>query len=299
MIGGCPVFPGDNVWNTRVDALPADPRSAEYVASIGEGANLKGDFGSGQYEGAPVGIPYVVVPMNQPKVEIRYAPFEGEEPAPDESDAGPYPIPRGAPIEGGPRSKDDRHVIVVQQGSCTLFELYKAVPNPDGSWNAASGARFDLEGHELRNDGWTSADAAGLPIFPGLVRHDEVAAGEIRHALRFTAPKTRKAYVWPSRHYASHSDDEALPPMGQRFRLKAGVDITQFSKKNQVILRALKAYGMFLADNGSPWFLSGAPHEAWNNDELNELRRLRGSDFEAVDTSTLMRDADSGQAAPR
>lgn len=182
------------------------------------------------------------------------------------------------------------------QGSCTLFELYKAVPNADGSWNAASSARFDLEGHELRNDSWTSADAAGLPIFPGLVRHGEVAAGEIKHALRFTAPKTRKAYVWPARHAASRSDDEALPPMGQRFRLKADFDISGFSQKNQVILQALKTYGMFLADNGSPWFLTGAPDDNWDKDELRELRRLKGSDFEAVDMSSLMTDPDSGQA---
>ncbi len=295
-IDGCPVFPSDNIWNTPVDALPVDPQSEQYVASIGAQAGLKPDFGEGLYEGGPIGIPYVVVPMSQPKVQIHFKPFGDEQPAADESDPGPYPIPREAPVEGGPNSKDDRHVLVVQQGSCTLFELYKAVSNADGSWSAASSARFDLEGNELRQDGWTSADAAGLPIFPGLVRHDEAAAGEIRHALRFTAPRTRKAYVWPARHFASSSDDAALPPMGQRFRLKASVDISRFSPKNQAILRALKTYGMFLADNGSPWFLSGAPNDAWNNDELRQLGQLKGSDFEAVDISSLMGDENSAQA---
>lgn len=295
-IGGCPVFPPDNIWNTRIDGLPVDPLSREYVASIGAGKNLHPDFGSGQHDGAPIGIPFLVVPMNQPKVAIHFRSFDGEEHAGDESDPGPYPIPRNAPIEGGPKSRDDRHVIVVQQGSCTLFELYKAVPAADGSWSAVSAARFDLEGHELRTDGWTSTDAAGLPVFPGLVRHDEVATGEIRHALRFTAPRTRKAYVWPARHFASDDTDEALPPLGQRFRLRANFDVSGFAPAVQVILRALQTYGMVLADNGSSWFLSGAPHGNWNNDQLRELRRVKGSDFEAVDVSSLMREPNSGQA---
>lgn len=297
-IAGCPVFPADNIWNLPVDQLPAHPLSAAYVASIGDTASLKPDFGAGLYEGSPLGIPFVVVPFKQPKVEIRFEPF-GDETEADaaESDAGPYPIPADAPIEGGPQGTGDRHVIVVQQGSCTLFELYKAVPGEDGSWAAMSAARFDLEGHELRPEGWTSTDAAGLPVFPGLVRYDEVAAGEIRHALRFTAPKTSRAYLWPARHFASGSDDANLPPMGLRMRLKAAVDISGFSKNNQVILQALKTYGMILADNGSPWFINGAPDDHWNNDELNdELRTLKGSDFEAVDVSTFMVDANSGQA---
>jgi hypothetical protein len=213
-----------------------------------------------------------------------------------ESDPGPYPIPKDAPIEGGPEATGDRHVIVVQEDVCTLYELYKAAPNADGSWNASSGARFDLRNNDLRPERWTSADGAGLPILPGLVRYEEVEAGEIAHALRFTAPQTRKAYTWPARHFASQVSDPGLPPMGQRFRLKASVDISGFSRANQVNLRALQTYGMILADNGSPWFLSGAPHYAWNNDELNdELRRLKGSDFEAVDVSSLMRDPDSAQ----
>jgi len=295
-VGGCPVFPADHIWNTPVDKMPVDPRSQQYIATIGAEKPLRADFGSGLYEGAPIGIPFVVVPMKQPKVAINFRAFEDEEPATDESDPGPYPIPRDAPIEGGPDSKDDRHVIVVQEGSCTLFEIYKAVPNADGSWSTVGSAKFDLEGHELRRDSWTSADAAGLPIFPGLVRAEEIASGEIRHALRFTVPRTRKAYVWPARHAASRSIDEALPPLGQRFRLRADFDISKFSKTNRIILRALKTYGMMLADNGSAWFLNGAPHPDWNDDELRELRKVLGSDFEAVDVSSLMVDADSGQA---
>jgi hypothetical protein len=300
-IGGCPVFPGDNIWNARVDTLPVDANSAQYVASIGADARLKADFGSGLYEGVPIGIPYVVVPADQPMVPIHYAPFGDETEAyGEESDAGPYPVPPDAPIEGGPDSDGDRHVLVVQQGACVLYELYKAAPNADGSWNAVGSARYDLASNALRPDGWTSADAAGLPILPGLARREEVDAGAISHALRFTAPGTRRAYVWPARHFASRADDAALPPMGQRFRLKAGVDIARFSPDTQVILRALQTYGMILADNGSPWFVSGAPDDGWDNEALNaELGQLTGADFVAVDTSSLMRDADSGQALDR
>lgn len=297
-IGGCPVFPADNIWNTRVDDLPVHRRSDAYVASIGAKASLKPDFGAGLYEGAPIGIPFAIVPAGQPAVAIHYKPFGDETEAyPDESDPGPFPIPADAPIEGGAQATGDRHVLVVQQGSCTLIELYKAVANADGSWSAMASVRFDLRTNRLRPDGWTSADAAGLPIFPGLVRYDEVAAGEIGHALRFTAAKTSRAYLWPARHFAARSEDDRLPPMGLRMRLKADVDISRFSKSNQVILQALKTYGMILADNGSPWFVSGAPDDAWNNDELNdEWRRLKGSDFEAVDVSSLMVGANSGQA---
>jgi hypothetical protein len=297
--GGCPVFPADSIWNTPIDKMAVDPRSQQYVASIGAEKPVHPDFGSGLYEGAPIGIPFVVVPMKQPKVPVHFKSFADEEPSPDESDAGPYPLPRSAPIEGGPNSKDDRHVIVVQEGSCTLFELYKAVPNSDGSWNAVSAARFDLEGHDLRTDGSTSADAAGLPIFPGLVRADEISTGEIRHALRFTAPRTRKAYVWPARHHASSRTDESLPPLGQRFRLRGDFDMSRFSKTNQIILQALKTFGMILADNGSPWFLSGSPDSSWNDDELRQFSQVKGTDFEAVDVSSLMVDENSGQARAR
>jgi hypothetical protein len=296
-IGGCPVFPADNIWNRPVTNLPVDPNSDAYVRSIGAGERLHADFGAALYEGAPIGIPFVVVPAGQQNVPVVFAGF-GDEPAyPDESDAGAAPIPPDAPVEGGLQSGDDRHVIVVQKQSCTLFELYKAAPNPDGSWNAVASVRFDLKSNALRPDGWTSADAAGLPVFPGLVRYDEVAAGEITHALRFTAPRTRNAYVWPARHAASRRSDPGLPPMGQRFRLKASVEISGFSPANQVILRALQTYGMILADNGSPWFLTGAPDRRWNDEALQgELRRLTGADFEAVDVSALMRNPNSGAA---
>lgn len=295
-IGDCPVFPANNIWNTPVADLPVDPLSDAYIKSIGAATTVHADFGSGLAAGAPIGIPYVIVPKDQTKVDIVLKGYaDAPEPFVDESDAGPAPIPADAPIEGGRTGEGDRHVIVVQQQSCTLFELYKAVANPDGSWNAVGSVRFDLESNELRPDGWTSADGAGLPIFAGLVRYDEVASGQIHHALRFTAPRTRNAHVWPARHAASASDDLSLPPMGQRFRLKADVDLSGFSPENRVILRALQTYGMVLADNGSPWFISGAPDGRWNDDALQgELRRLRGVDFEAVDISTLMASSDSG-----
>lgn len=297
-VGRCPVFPTDNIWNAPVDALPVDPQSDAYIATIGPDISIHPDFGAGLYEGDPMGIPYVVVPFDQPDVPIIFAPHSDEpEAMPDESDAGPYPIPPDAPIEGGDHSIRDRHVVVIKQGSCTLYELYKAARNADGSWNAVSAAKFDLEGNELRIDTWTSADAAGLPIFPGLVRFDETVSGKIEHALRFTVPKTRNAYVWPARHEAADSDDPALPPMGQRFRLKAGVDISGFSPTNQIILQALKTYGMILADNGSAMFVQGEPHDFWDNDDLSELGRITAADFEAVDSSGLMVNPDSAQTA--
>jgi hypothetical protein len=285
----CGVFPADNIWNAPVDKLPQDPNSAAYIKTIGATGTVHPDFGSGDWppdSDSPFGIPYVTVPGTQPKVQVDfyYA---------DESDPGPYPIPADAPIEGGPQSTGDRHVLVIDSDNCILYELYDAFPNADGSWNAGSGAIFNLNSDALRPAGWTSADAAGLPIFPGLVRYDEVASGEIGHALRFTAPQTRKAYVWPARHYASSLTGTHYPPMGQRFRLKAGFDISGFSPQNQVILKALKRYGMMLADNGSAWYISGAPDPRWNNDDLHELDRVRGSDFEAVAESSLTISPDS------
>jgi len=290
-VAGCAIFPADNIWNARVDDLPLDANSAAYVATIGSGAYLHADFGSGDWppgSGSPIGIPYVDVPSTQPEVAVTfdYA---------DESDPGPYPIPPAAPIEGGPDSDGDRHVLVLERDSCVLYELYAAYPQPDGSWHAGSGAIFDLNSHTLRPETWTSADAAGLPILPGLIRYDEVAAGEIRHAVRVTAPETQKAYVWPARHYASSLTGTQYPPMGQRFRLRADFDVSGFSPEVQVILRALKTYGMILADNGASWFISGAPDERWDNDALHELHQAHGSDFEAVDVSSLMVDFDSGQ----
>ncbi len=287
-VAGCAVFPADNIWNTCIDTLPVHPSSDAYVAAIGIDAPLHPDFGS-WWAGQPIGIPFAVVPGDQPRVPVSFS-------YADESDPGPYPIPPDAPIEGGPDSEGDRHVLLVDRGHCVLYELFDAWPQPDGSWHAGSGAIFDLESNALRPEGWTSADAAGLPMLPGLVRYDEVVSGNIGHALRFTAPRTRRAYVWPARHYASNLTGEQYPPMGQRFRLRGDFDIAGFSPAVQVILRALQQYGMFLADNGSPWFLTGTHDPRWDDELLAELKQLRGSDFEAVDCSSLMVDPDSGQA---
>ena len=277
-LDGCQVFPDDNIWNTPVDTLPVDPNSDAYIATIGASTNVHPDFGT-VWEGAPIGIPWVSVPGSQPVVPVSFV-------YSDESDPGPYPIPPDAPIEGGPDSDGDRHVLVVNRDGCVLYEMFYAFTEDGGSsWNAGSGAVFDLRSNNLRPEGWTSADAAGLPILPGLVRFEEVMAGEIRHALRFTAPQTRKSYVWPARHHASSLTGNQYPPMGQRFRLRADFDMTGFSPEVQVILKALKTYGMILADNGSPWFLSGAPDPSWDDDQLRELRQVVGSDFVAVDVS--------------
>jgi hypothetical protein len=217
----------------------------------------------------------------------------------DESDPGPYPVPANAPIEGGESSSGDRHVLVVDRDNCVLYELYSAYKNPDSSWRAGSGAIYDLASHALRPDGWTSADAAGLPILPGLVRYEEVLAGEISHAIRFTVHQTQRAYVWPARHYASSLTGSQYPPMGQRFRLKSSFDISGFSYQAGVILQAMKTYGLILADNGSDWYISGVPDERWDNNQLRELRQVPGSAFEAVDVSSLMLDPDSTKVRPR
>jgi hypothetical protein len=285
-IGSCLAFPANNVWNARVDTLPVHPKSAAYVNSIGPTRTGHADFGSGLYNGAPIGIPFTTVLGSQPKVGVtfQYA---------SESDPGPYPVPPNAPIEGGTASTGDRHVLVIDQTNCVLYELYAAYPQPNNSWTAGSGAVFDLKANNLRPATWTSADAAGLPIFPGLARYDEVAAGAINHALRFTAPQTQKAFVWPARHQASSITDTNYPPMGQRFRLKASFNIATFSPQTQVVLRALQQYGMTLADNGSAWYVSGAPDDRWDNNQLHELGQLHGTDFEAVDESSLMVDPNS------
>lgn len=293
-IGACPLFPVNNIWNTRIDTLPVDPRSAEYIASIGADEGLHPDFGAGLWDGGPIGIPYVVVPGDQPSINVTFVAYA------DESDPGPYPIPADAPREAG----SDHHVIVVREDECKLYELYQAEQIGPTTWNAGSGAIYDLRSNMLRPDGWTSADAAGLPILPGLVRYDEVAAGEIRHALRFTVEETQRAYVWPARHFASTTLDQNVPPMGQRFRLKAGFDITPYSADTQVILRALQRYGMIIADNGSNWYLSGAPDSRWNDDVLlRELRQITGDQFEAIDAAVLQIEPDSAQvvesAAPQ
>jgi len=290
-VAGCDVFPADNVWNAPVDTLPVDANSAAYINTIGADRYFHADFGSGEWppgSGSPIGIPFMDVPGTQPKVPVSFT-------YADESDPGPYPIPTDVPIEGGPNSDGDRHVLVVDRDACVLYELFDAWPQPDGSWTAGSGAVFDLKSNALRPAGWTSADAAGLPILPGLVRYDEVASGEVRHAIRFTAPQTRRAYVWPARHFASSLTGTQYPPMGERFRLKASFDEAGFSPEVRVILRAMKKYGIILADNGAAWFISGVPDDRWNNDVLHELHQVHGSDFEAVDESSLMVNPDSGQ----
>jgi hypothetical protein len=294
-LGGCSIFPADNVWNTPVNTLPIHANSTNYINAIGANGTLHPDFGSGEWppgSGSPIGIPFVIVPALQPSVTITFTWW-------DESDPGPYPIPPNAPIEGGPNGDGDRHVLVLQQGACRLYETYNTWPNQNGSWWADAGAVFDLNSNALRPATWTSADAAGLPILPGLARYDEVAAGEITHALRFTVPCTRAEYLWPARHYAvpgSCTPNANTPPMGLRLRLKANYAITAFSPQVQVILRALKRYGMIVADNGSAWYISGAPDERWDNDILRELGDVPGSAFEVVDESGLMISADSGQA---
>jgi hypothetical protein len=279
----CPVFPKSNHWNRRVDRLPVHPNSEALVRSIGADETMHADFGSGLYQGGPIGIPYVTVAKSQPRVPVSfdYA---------SESYRGPYPIPPQVPIEGGRGSDGDRHVIVVDRGRCRLYELFAAYPEQGGArWSAGSGAVWNLRSNRLRPRGWTSADGAGLPILPGLVRYDEVKRGRIDHALRFTAPRTRRAFIYPARHFASDLTDPDLPAMGQRVRLKRGYDISRFPRQARVVLQALKRYGMILADNGSPWFVSGAPNPGWSNDALHSLRDVPGSAFEVVDTSGLSR----------
>lgn len=277
--GDLEIFPADNPWNTDISRLPVHPRSHAYLSSIGLEKPLHPDFGT-VWNGAPSGIPYVVVGKDQPKVAVTFE-------YPDESDAGPYPIPADAPIEGGEKSDGDRHVIVVDYHARKLYEIFSARRQGAG-WKAGSGAIFDLTSNKLRPAGWTSADAAGLPIFAGLARYEEVQQGEIRHALRFTVRKTQRGYIPPATHFASRSTDANLPPMGLRVRLKADFDITKFSPPAQVILRGLKKYGMLLADNGGDWFVSGAPHPQWNDDELHTLKKVKGSDFEAVETGAVV-----------
>lgn len=286
----CPMMPADSYWHADVSGLPVHPRSDAWVASIGAGEPVHPDYGSGSWQGAPIGIPYTVVGGDPPGVPVSFL-YAGE------SDPGPYPIPEDPPIEGGPDSDGDRHVLVVDRDACILYELYAAYPEGDGSWSAGSGAVFDLASNAFRPDGWTSADAAGLPILPGLVRFEEVALRDVRHAIRFTAPRTQRGYVWPARHFASSDPDPDLPPMGAWFRLKASIDPAGFSAQTRPIVEALQRHGMILADNGSPWFLSGVPDERWDDDVLRELRTLRGADFEAVDTSALIVDPDSGAVA--
>lgn len=275
-IAGCDVFPADNAWNTDISGAPLHPRSARIIARIQAigGDSLHPDFG----ENRLYGIPFEVVPADQPVVRIRYRAYG------DESDKGPFPIPRDARVEGGRASDGDRHVLVLQRGTCELFELYRAFRRSDGSWVADSGARFDLSSNALRPLGWTSADAAGLPILPGLVRYREVAAGEIRHAIRVTFEQTRRAYVLPATHFASSDTSRDLPPMGLRLRLRADYDISGLPPQAHVIAQAMKTYGLIVADNGSNWFFQGAPSRGWDDDQLNTLKEIPGTAFEVVDT---------------
>jgi hypothetical protein len=274
---GCAIFPTDNVWNQRVDDLPLRQSSRTIVNSIGENLNLHADFGSGLWNGGPIGIPITVVDSSTPlsTVAFQYA---------DESDAGPYPIPDEVAIEGGPAADGDRHAILVDRDSCQLYELFAVYPSP---WSAGSGAIWDLSSNALRPRGWTSADAAGLPILPGLARYDEVAAGSIDHALRFTVRRSRRAFVYPARHFASAYTSRSLPPMGLRLRLRRNYPVRTHPPQARVVLRALKRYGMIVADNGSSWYVSGAPDAGWDNDDLHTLHRVKGSDFRVVDTSGL------------
>lgn len=273
------VFPLDNPWNNDISGYPIHPNSDHFIASIGAEKSLHPDFGT-VWDGAPNGIPYVFVPGDQSLVNIIYTAYG------DESDPGPFPIPDDAPIEGGTNSDGDRHVLVIDKDNKILYELYRAF-KIIGSWEADSGAKWDLTSNDLRPKYWTSADAAGLPIFPGLVRCSEVKAGEISHALRFTVSTTQRGFIHPARHFASSSTNPDLPPMGLRLRLKGNFDISGFSQSNQVILRALKKYGMMVADNGGDWYISGAPDSRWDDEDLHRLSTIKGDDFEVVFTGEI------------
>lgn len=279
----CPTFPASNPWNTDISDAPVHPRSDEYIRSIGLAGHLHPDFGT-RWNGAPNGIPFVQVGAGAPKVPVRFR-------YADESDPGPYPIPPDAPIEGGADGTGDRHVIVVDRAACMLYELFDAWPENGGArWRAGSGAVFDLRSNALRPDYWTSADAAGLPIYPGLVRyHEVVVEGEIDHALRFTVSRTQRGFIHPATHFASPYTDRRLPPMGLRVRMKRGYDCSPYSREVRVICRALKRYGMFVADNGSDWYVSGAPHPRWDDDALADLKQIPGRAFEAVWSGPIIR----------
>ena len=279
----CRLFPNSNPWNQRVDHLPVAGRSAAIVRSIGLNTGLHPDFGSGTYAGGPIGIPYTTVPGDQKKVSVKFG-YAGE------SDRGPYPIPKNVPIEGGRASRGDRHALIVDREHCKLYELYALYPPSGGhGWRAGSGAIWSLNSNHVRPAGWTSADAAGLPILPGLARYEDLKQGGIDHALRFTVQHTRRAYIYPARHFASDLTSPNLPAMGQRLRLKASYDISHFPKQARAVLRALKLYGMIVADNGSDWYISGAPNTHWNNDDLHTLGQVPGREFQVVDTSALGR----------
>jgi hypothetical protein len=271
----CPVFPATNAWNQRVDQLPVASNSAAIVNSIGPAKGMHADFGSGLWEGSRIGIPYDVVTKKTKRVRVT---FEYD----DESDHVGYPIPAGVHIEGG----SDHHALLLDRSACRLYEL-GGLERQGGRWHAWAGATWNLRSNELRPAGWTSSDAAGLPILPGLARYDELKAGAIRHALRFTVSRTRRAYVYPARHFASDRTDPNLPPMGLRLRLRASFDMSGFPRQSRILLEALKRYGMIVADNGADWYVSGAPDRRWSNNDLHSLGRVTGAAFEVVDTSSL------------
>ncbi len=285
-VGNCSVFPQDNVWNTPIDALPRHPKSDAYIQSMGAATKVHPDFSSGRY-----GIPFTEIPADTKPVKIAFR-YGGE------SDKTPYLIPPDAPIEGGGDAPGDRHVIAIDPRTCMLYELWASYKINAGQWKAGSGAVFNLKSNDLRKSGDTSADAAGLPIFPGLVRYEEIEAGEIDHALRFTIPKTQANFIWPARHQASNDTNPNTPPMGLRLRLKADFDISNYSKTNRIILKALKKYGMFLADNGTGIFISGVPSKSWDNDDLHKLGGVTAADFEAVDESDLQKSTNSAAVDP-
>jgi hypothetical protein len=280
-INGCQIFPADNSWNWDVSQFPLLPQSAQYITSIGSSKGIHPDFG-GASSGNSWGIPYTVVPKSQPAIPIHFTAYGSE------SDPGPYPIPNNAAIEGGSSSTGDRHVLVINSDTCKLYELYRGFPTAAG-WDADSGAVFDLTSNKLRPERWTSADAAGLPIFPGLIKYEEVKNGSVNHAIRFTVQKTQRAYIHPATHFASSSTDANLPPMGLRLRLKANFDISKLKPQAKIIATAMKKYGMILADNGGDWFFQGDVNQNWDDADINELKSIPGSAFEAVDTGALIK----------
>lgn len=288
---GCEVAPAASVWRTPIASLPVASDSAQMIAAIGAADGLHADFGSGLWDGGPIGIPVNVVSHSQPRVHVTFL-------YASESDRVGYPIPAHPLVEGGAHATGDRHVLVLDRTTCTDYELWDAYPVAHSrNWRAGSGAVFDLRSNALRPAGYTSADAAGLAILPGLVRPEEIAAGVIDHAIRVTVPETDAAYVWPARHEAG-SANPSLPPMGLRLRLRASVDIAGFPRVDRIILQAMKTYGLIVADNGSPWFFQGVPSATWNNDTLHELGSITGGDFEVVDESCLMVSPNSAEADP-
>lgn len=277
VLGGCPVLPADNPWNTDISQAPVDPNSANYLSAMNAGStNLHPDFGSNPH----YGIPVTLAPKDTPFVPMKFFLY------PDQSDPGPYPFPRDTKIEGGAHSTGDRHALVVGEVNCHLYETYDTHYVGPG-WRAGNGAVFDLSSNKLRPECWTSADAAGLPITPALVKYDEVESGEIDHAMRFTMATTQAAYQHPATHYASSNHDANEPPMGLRVRLKASFDTSSFTGESLVVLTALKKYGMFVADNGSDWFISGAEDTRWNDDDLDQLKTVSASNFEVIKVGKL------------